>query len=245
MSGHSKWSTIKHKKAKTDQQRGKVFSKVAKEITQAARLGGGDPSMNPRLRLAIQKSKEANMPNDNVTKAIHKGAGGGDGVEMEEAIFEAYAPNGVALLIETMTDNKQRTVPNIKAILTRSGGSMATPGAVSYLFNQKGLIIFEPGASEEAIMEIATEEGAEDIDTLDDGSIEVKTDVVSLIKVKEAFEKADIPFATASLTMIPSTMVSLTGEQAEKLISLIEKLEEDDDVQEVHSNADLPDEITG
>ncbi|MFC1751903.1 YebC/PmpR family DNA-binding transcriptional regulator [Thermoproteota archaeon] len=244
MSGHSKWSTIKHKKAKTDAQRGKIFSKMAREITIASKIGGGDPTANTRLRLAIQKAKEVNMPNDNISRAIQKGAGGGEGAALEEIMFEAYAPNGVALIIETLTDNRNRTIPNVKNPLTRVNGNLATKGAVSYMFDQKGLIIFAPDADEEHIMEIATEAGAEDIDKKDDGCIEVTTAPEDFETVRQAFEDNEQRYEDASITMIPQNLVQLTLEQSEKLTKLIDKLEEDDDVQNVYHNADFPDDFS-
>jgi YebC/PmpR family DNA-binding regulatory protein len=236
MSGHSKWSTIKHKKAKTDAQKGKAFSKVSREITMAAKLGGADVDMNPRLRLALQKAKEANMPNDNVKRAIEKGAGSGDDTQLEEIQFEAYAPNGVGLLINTLTDNRNRTVANVKMILNKSGASLAAKGAVSYQFSQKGFIFFEAGVSEDSVLEVVMDHDVEDIETKDDSSIEVFTSPNELETVRKAFDEKNIIYETAQLTMIPSTTVSLSEEKILKLITLIEKLEDDDDVQEVHAN---------
>jgi len=243
MSGHSKWSTIKHKKAKTDQQRGKVFSKLVREIMIAAKSGDPDPDNNARLRLAVQKAKEANMPNDNIKRAIQKVAAGGEGANLEEITYEAYALYGVALLIEVVTDNKNRTLPNIKNILAKAGGSLATKGAVSYLFEKKGLIVFESGASEDLIMEIATEAGAEDIDINEDGSIEVKTESADFEQIKKVFDEKDLKYAEASLEMIAQNEISLDAEKARKIFNLIEKLEDDDDVQEVFGNYDVSAEV--
>lgn len=236
MSGHSKWSTIKHKKAKTDAQKGKAFSKVSKEIIMAVKLGGADPEMNPRLRLSLQKAKEANMPNENIKRAIIKGAGSGDDSNLEEIVFEAYASDGVGLIITSLTDNRNRTVANVKTILNKGGGSLATKGAVSYQFNHKGFIYFEPGFSEEEILDIALESGAEDVQSKEDGSIEVITEPGDLEQVRRAFDEKKLTYDTASLTMIPSTLVSLSEEKVGKLLTLIEKLEEDDDVQDIYSN---------
>lgn len=236
MSGHNKWSTIKHKKAKTDAQKGKAFSKVSKEIIMAVKLGGSDTEMNPRLRLALQKAKEVNMPNENIKRAIVKGEGSGDDSNLEEIVFEGYASDGVGLIITALTDNRNRTVANVKMILSKGGGSMATKGAVSYQFNQKGFIYFEPGFSEDDIIEIALESGAEDVQSKDDGSIEVITDVTELENVRRAFDEKQLRYETASLTMIPSNWISLSEEKATKLLTLIEKLEDDDDVQDVYSN---------
>jgi YebC/PmpR family DNA-binding regulatory protein len=239
MSGHSKWSTIKHKKAKTDAQKGKAFSKVSREIIMAVKLGGKDPEMNPRLRLALQKAKEVNMPNDNVNRAIIKGAGDDTDSNLEEVTYEAYGPHGVALLIETLTENKNRTVPNIRAILTRNNGSLATTGAVSYLFNKKGLFIFSPNTDENQIIELGLEHGAEDVETKEDKTIELITDPTDFDAVKTAFDSQSIPYEVAQLTMIPSTSVLLPENDAKKVISLIEMLEEDDDIQEVYANLDI------
>lgn len=239
MSGHSKWSTIKHKKAKTDAQKGKIFTKIVREITSASRSGGPLPDANPRLRLAIEKAKEVNMPADNIKRAIQKGAGGEDDQQFEEVSFEAYGPFGVAILIETLTDNRNRTVPNIRSILTKFGGNLAAKGAVSYLFEKRGLIIFEPGSSEETIMDAAITAGAEDVATKEDGSIEVITDPTQYEAVKKAFDEAKLEAATASVTMIPQTIATLTAEQSKTIEALIEKLEDDDDIQAVYSNGEF------
>ncbi len=239
MSGHSKWSTIKHKKAKTDAQRGKIFTKIVREITTAARIGGADLDSNPRLRLAVQKAKEVNMPNDNIKRAIQKGAGAGDGEQFEEITFEGYATDGVALLIDVLTDNRNRTVPNIRSALTKFGGNLAAKGAVSYLFDKKGLILIEPGAVEDTVMTVAMDADAEDVKNHDDGSFEVITAPDHFEVVRQAFETAKIEYVSASITMIPKTVVSVPEDRVEKLIALIEKLEDDDDVQAVYSNADI------
>jgi YebC/PmpR family DNA-binding regulatory protein len=239
MSGHSKWSTIKHKKAKTDAQRGKQFSKVAKEIVMAAKLGGGDPDQNPRLRLALQKAKQVNMPNDIAKRAILKGAGGGDDTQMDEVTYEAFAPHGVAILIEAMTDNRNRTVSNIKSILGKGGANMATQGAVSYLFEKQGLFLFEPGSDADKIIDLATDLGAEDVDLKDDESLEVVTGLSEFETVREGFDTAELVYQSAEITMIPSTTVMLSAEDGEKMVTLLEKIEEDDDVQDVYANFDI------
>ena len=238
MSGHNKWSKIKHKKAKTDVQKGRIFSKIVREVMVAAKTGGADPSANYRLAMAIQKAKEANMPSDNIKRAIQKGAGDAGGADYEEFFLEAYAPNGVALLIKVLTDNRNRTTPNIRTILSKYGGSMASKGAVAYLFDAKGQILFEPGTSEETVMEIATENGADDMNALDDGSIEVYTAPEILFQVQSAFDSKKIPYASASLEMIAKTNVDLTPDQTEKALRLVDKLEEDEDVQDVYANFD-------
>ncbi len=240
MAGHNKWSSIKHKKAKEDNKRGKIFSKIARELMVAAKIGA-DPDMNARLRLCIQKAKEANMPSDNITRAIEKGAGGGEGTVMEENTYEAYGPHGVAFLIDTLTDNKNRTVANVRHILTKANGSLAAQGSVSYLFNQKGLLIFEPGTDEEKLMEIALSANAEDIVTNDDGSIEVQTAPGDFEAVKLAIDTQDLTPASAAIEMIPSTYITLDQEQAESIVKLVDTLEDDDDVQNVYGNFNLPD----
>jgi len=236
MSGHNKWSTIKHKKAKLDAQRGKAFSKVAREIVMAAKLGGADPAMNPRLRLALQKAREANMPSDNIKRAVQKGAGGDDDSQLEEITYEAYGPNGVGMIIKTFTDNKNRTVSNIKAILSKGGATMATPGAVSYLFQTKGQFIFEPGLNEELILQTALDNDAENVETSDDGSIEVTTSAAQFETIKTAFDAQKLEYASASVTELSSTSVLLDEEKATKIMALIDKLEDDDDVQDVYTN---------
>lgn len=236
MSGHNKWSTIKHKKAKLDAQRGKAFTKVAREIVMAAKLGGGDVEMNPRLRLALQKAREVNMPSDNIKRAIQKGVGNEDGSSLEEITYEAYAPNGVGIIIKTLTDNKNRTVSNIKAILSKGGGSMATPGAVSYLFETKGHFIFEPGQNEDLILQTALEADAENVDTLEDGTIEVICSPASFETLKLSFDHQKLNYATGTISELPSTYIPLEDEKAEKVMALIDKLEDDDDVQDVYTN---------
>jgi len=236
MAGHNKWSSIKHKKAKTDAQRGKLFSKVARELTQATRIGGSDPNMNPRLRLAIQKSKEANMPNDNVQRAIQKGAGNSDDDNFEELQFEAYGPAGVGLLIDVLTDNRNRSVANVKMILNKSGASMAKKGAVSYQFALKGLFLFESGQQQDSIMDIAIENEAEDVLVRDDSSTEVLCEPRQFESLKQAFDDNTLSYATATVTKLPSSYVNVDSKTAEQILSIIDKLEDDDDVQEVYSN---------
>ena len=242
MSGHSKWSTIKHKKAKTDAQRGKIFTKIVREISTAARIGGGDIDANPRLRIAVQKAKDVNMPSDNIKRAIQKGTGSGNEDQFEEITFEAYASDGIAMLIETLTDNRNRTVPNIRSLLSKVGGSLATKGAVAYQFSKKGIFIFEPGTPEEQLMDVTLSAGADDIINKEDGSIEVLTTPEYFEAVREACDIATLSYASASLEMVPQTTVSLADDKAEKILKLIEKLEDDDDVQAVYSNAEFSDE---
>lgn len=239
MAGHSKWSTIKHKKAKTDAQRGKQFSKFGREITMAARLGGDDLTQNPRLRLAVQKAKQANMPNDNIQRAIQKGVGGQDGASLEELIFEAYGPHGVAILIHAVTDNRNRTVSSLKAILARSGGNMASKGAVSYLFEKKGLFLFSSGINEEQVIDLATLNGAQDLDVKEDNSIEVVTEWSEFETLKRVFDEHALGYDTAEVTMMASTSVAVAAEDADAVIALLEKIDDDDDVQEVHANFEI------
>jgi len=243
MSGHSKWATIKHKKAKTDASRGKVFTKIIKEITTAARIGGADLNGNPRLRLAVDKAKEANMPNDNIDRAIAKGTGGGEGVIMEDVVYEGYGPGGVAILVEATTDNKQRTVSEIRNILTKGGGNLAASGSVSYLFKKRGSIVFEKvEVEEEALTMAAIDAGAEDM-VSEETTIEVITSPENFETVRQALNKQGFKIANAELTMVPSTTVKVTDEQAHKVLNLVNHLQDQDDVQSVHANFDIPDEI--
>ena len=239
MAGHNKWSQIKHKKAKTDAQKGKVFSKIAREIMVAAKMGGEDVSMNPRLRLALQKAKEANMPNDNVKRAIQKGVGSDDDNQLEELQFEAYGPHGIAILIDTLTDNRNRTITNLKVILNKGGGNLADKGAVSYLFETKGLIYFEKTDQQDKIIDLAIEEGADDIDAKPAGEIEIITPIDQLESLKTCYDNQGFEYETATLTKIPATFVTITAEQFENVAALLEKIEDDDDVQDVYSNLEL------
>ncbi|NDD66683.1 YebC/PmpR family DNA-binding transcriptional regulator [bacterium] len=242
MSGHSKWSTIKHKKAKTDAQRGKIFTKIVREITTAARLGGGDQEMNPRLRLAVIKAKDANMPQDNIKRAIEKGAGNNGDDAYEDVMFEAYGPNGVAILIATLTDNRNRTVPNLRTILGKFGGSLANKGAVSYLFDQKGVFLFDATQySEDQLMEVAISAGADELEQKE-SEIEVTCPLTSFEPLKLAFESAGYHPLSVSLGMVPQTVVTLSQADGERMVALLEKLEEDDDVQEVFANCRFTDE---
>lgn len=241
MAGHNKWSSIKHKKAKTDAQKGKIFSKIAREIMLAAKIGGEDEAMNPRLRLALQKAKEANMPNDNVKRAIQKGAGSGDDTNLEELQFEAYGPHGIAILIDTLTDNRNRTITNLKVVLNKGGGNLADKGAVSYLFETKGLIYFSSSDNQDQIVDLAIEEGAEDIDTKENGDIEIITPLESLEGLKTAYDSQNLIYETATITKIPSTFVQISNEDFEKIDVLLEKIEDDEDVQDVYTNVDVSD----
>jgi YebC/PmpR family DNA-binding regulatory protein len=238
MSGHNKWSTIKHKKGAADAKRGKVFTKIIKEISVAAKLGGGDPAGNPRLRTAIDKAKEENMPKDNIERAIKKGTGGMEGVTYEEITYEGYGPAGVAVLVEVMTDNRNRSVSDVRSIFTKCNGNMGETGCVSWLFDKKGLIVFPKGADLEKLFEVALEAGAEDVS--DEGEqIEVVTDPAAFMDVRAALEKAGFKYDSAEVTMIPQTMVKLEGKQAESMLKMMDRLEDNDDVQNVYANFDI------
>jgi YebC/PmpR family DNA-binding regulatory protein len=245
VSGHSKWASIKHKKANTDAKRGKVFTKIVKEISIAARLGGGDPGGNPRLRTVIEKAKEVNMPHDNIKKAIMKGTGELPGVTYEELVYEGYGPAGVAIMVEVMTDNKNRTVPEIRHLMAKNGGSLGETGCVSWLFDKKGyILVSKSAASEDAVMSVALEAGAEDMKN-DPGeeNYEIVTSPEDLIAVKDAIEKSKMPVESAEVTMLPKNYVVLDAKAAEQMIRLMEALEDHDDVQNVYANFDIPDEI--
>jgi YebC/PmpR family DNA-binding regulatory protein len=243
MSGHSKWSSIKHKKAATDAKRGKIFTKLIKEITVAARSGGGDDSANPRLRAAIQAAKSENMPKDNIERAIKKGTGELEGVHYEETIYEGYGPGGAAVLVESLTDNKNRTVAEIRSIFGKNGGSLGENGCVAWMFKKKGYIAIESKSiEEEKLMEIALDAGAEDIRE-DNGNFEVITAPADLEAVKEAIGKASIPYTEAEVTMLPKNTTNLAGKEAEQMMRLMELLDDCDDVQKVYTNADIPEEV--
>jgi YebC/PmpR family DNA-binding regulatory protein len=243
MSGHSKWHSIKHKKAAVDAKRGKAFSRVIKEITVAARLGGGDPTANSRLRTAIQNAKSINMPQDNITRAIKKGTGELPGVNYEEVTYEGYGPGGVAIMLEVLTDNKNRTVADIRHIFSKHNGNLGETGCVAWMFNKKGLIILpSEGVNEDRLMEIALEAGAEDINQEGD-TYEVTTDPDSMETVKEAIEKAGMSISEASVTMIPQSTVKLDKKHATQMLKMMDTLEDHDDVQNVYANFDIDEEI--
>ena len=243
MSGHSKWSSIKHKKAATDAKRGKIFTKLIKEITVAARLGGGDIDANPRLRTAVQAAKNENMPKDNIERAIKKGTGELEGVNYEESIYEGYGPGGAAVLVESLTDNKNRTVADIRSIFGKNGGNLGENGCVAWMFDKKGYIAVESkSVDEDVLMEAALEAGAEDIKE-DNSNYEVITAPGDFEAVKDAIDKASIAYIDAEITMLPQTTANLAGKEAEQMVRLMEMLEDCDDVQKVYTNADIPDEI--
>ncbi len=241
MAGHSKWAQIKHKKAHTDAKKGKTFTKLVKEISVAARLGGGDPDGNPRLRTAIEKAKEVNMPSENIKRAIMKGTGELPGVTYEELMYEGYGPGGVAILIEVMTDNKNRTLPEIRHILSKNGGSLGETGCVAWNFEKKGYILVEKKKTDEdTLMSIVLDAGAEDMkNDPQEEQFEVITAPEVMGNVKEAIEKVSIPISMAEVTMLPKTYVKLEGPQGEQMLRLIDALEDHDDVQNVYSNFDI------
>ena len=242
MSGHSKWATTKHKKAAVDAKKGKVFSKISKELMIAARIGGGDPAGNRRLRLVIEKAKEANMPSDNIKRAIQKGTGELPGVTYEESVYEGYGPGGVAILIDIMTDNKNRTVAELRHILTRYGGKSGESGSVSWIFHKKGYILVDKKkADEETVMSLALEAGAEDIRSSEEENYEIITDPHDFDKVKN-FLEGKIDLIHAEITMLPQSYVKLEGKDAEHMARLMEALDDHDDVQNVYANFDIPDE---
>jgi len=239
MSGHSKWHTIKHKKGAADAKRGKVFTRLIKELTVAARGGGGDPDMNPRLRTIIAEAKSNNMPADNIKRAIQRGTGELPGVTYEEVTFEGYGPGGVAILIEAMTDNKNRTLPEIRTIFSKHGGNLGESGSVKFLFQKRGYIAIEKDkASEDAVMEAAIEAGADDV-SFTDQHHEVQTSPEMLPEVKAKLEEKGLPLAIAEISMIPTTEVALDQRKADQTMKLMEALEDHDDVQNVWANFDI------
>lgn len=243
MAGHSKWANIQHRKKAQDSKRGKVFTRLIREITIASRMGGADPESNPRLRLAVDKALGANMPKDTIERAIKRGAGELEGVEYEEIRYEGYGPGGVAVMVDCMTDNRNRTVAEIRHAFSKCGGNLGTTGSVAFQFNQRGVLSYPPGSSEDRIMEAAVEAGAEDIVTNDDGSIEVLTEPGEFQRVQQAMVAAGFEPADAEVTMRPSVSMPLTVDDAQKMLKLLDMLEELDDTQNVYSNADFPDEV--
>ena len=245
MAGHSKWHNIRHKKAKMDAKRGQIFTKLLREITVAAKQGGGDPEFNPRLRIAIEKAKKANMPIENIERAIKRGTGELEGVTYEEVTYEGYGPEGVAVIVECLTDNRNRTTSEVRHIFTKHGGNLGSSGCVSFLFEEKG-VIYVPKSKydEETIFEKAIEAGAEDVITDDEEFYEIRTEPKELYSVKENLEKEGVEIEKAELTKIPTTTVEVKDkEKAEKLLKLLDALEDSDDVQKVYSNFEIPEEI--
>lgn len=243
MAGHSKWANIKHRKARQDAKRAKVWTKVIREVTVAARIGGGNVEDNPRLRAAVDNALSVNMPRDTIDRAVKRGAGGEDGAEVEELTYEGYGPNGVAILVEAMTDNRNRTVAEVRHAFTKYGGNLGTDGSVAYLFSKQGLLSFSADTNEETILEIALEAGAEDVDSDESGITTVFTSFESFGVVVDAFRGLDIAPEYAEVTMIPSTTNACDEDSAEKVLRLIDALEDLDDVQNVYSNGDLPESV--
>jgi YebC/PmpR family DNA-binding regulatory protein len=243
MSGHSKWATTKHKKAATDAKRGKIFTKIGKEITVAAKLGGGDIDGNPRLRTAVAKAKGVSMPAENIKRAIQKGTGELPGVTYEEVTYEGYGPGGVAVIAEVMTDNRNRTVSEVRNIFSKAGGNMGEAGCVSWMFHKKGyLVVSRAKADEDKLMTLALDAGAEDMQVEDDNFV-ITTAPGDYEKVKKSLEDAGTPLEAAELTMIPQTYVKLDGKEAQQMLRLVETLEDNDDVQNVYANFDIPEEL--
>ncbi len=243
MSGHSKWSSIKHKKGAADAKRGKVFSKLIKEITVAARLGGGDPDGNPRLRTAISAAKAENMPKDNIERAIKKGTGELEGVSYEEASYEGYGPGGVAVLVDCLTDNKNRAVADVKHLFERNGGTLGEPGCVAWMFEQRGLIVFDRDKiDEEQLLELALEAGADDVEE-EETEFNVTTDPSDFESVKKSFDDAGLSYTFSEVTMIPKNTVKVEGKKAQQMVNLMQALEDNDDVSNVYANFDISDEV--
>jgi YebC/PmpR family DNA-binding regulatory protein len=242
MSGHSKWATIKHKKAATDAKRGNLFTKLIKEITVAAR-NGGNPDTNPRLRVAIERAKESSMPADNIDRAIKKGTGELEGVNYEDITLEGYGTNGVAIYVEGVTDNKNRTTSEVRTIFSKNGGNMAGAGSVAWMFEKKGYIVISKSSiDEDKLMGIVLDAGAEDIIT-EDENYAVKTSVPDFFKVKKVLEDNKVKIETAEVTLLPKSTVKVTGEDARKILNLVSAIEEHEDVQNVYANFDIPDEL--
>lgn len=245
MAGHSKWANIQHRKGAQDAKRGKLFTKLIREITVSARMGGGDPASNPRLRAAIDKALAGNMTKDTIERAIKRGSGAMEGENYEEIRYEGYGPGGLAVMVDCLTDNRNRTVAEVRHAFTKSGGNLGTDGSVAYLFEKKGVISYAPGIDEEAIMEAALDAGADDIVTNDDGSIDIMTSPEEFMSVKDAMAAAGFEPLEADINMEPSTTVTLDLEGAQKMLRMIDMLEDLDDVQKVYSNGDVPDDVMG
>jgi DNA-binding regulatory protein, YebC/PmpR family len=243
MSGHSKWHNIRLRKGKQDAERSKSFTKLTKEIIVAAKNGGGNPDANIRLRTAIEAARKASMPNDNIKRAIQRGTGELEGVSYEELTYEGYGPGGVAIMVNCLTDNKNRTVPDVRSIFSKNGGRMGESGSVSYLFNPVGLIQIEPGVTtEDTLMEVVLDAGAEDVQPTDDGGFEVTTSFEGFTAVRDALDAAKIAYSSAETTMVPTTTVSVEGKEAAQVLRLIDTLEEHDDVQNVYANVEISEE---
>ncbi len=243
MAGHSKWANIQHRKGAQDKKRGKLFTKLIREITVAAKMGDPDPASNPRLRLAVDKAKAQSMPKDNIERAIKRGSGQMDGNDFEEILYEGYGPGGTAVMVECLTDNRNRTVAEVRHAFTRFGGNLGADGSVSYLFNKVGLVAFPTGADEDRIMEVALEAGAEDVVTADDGSVEVLSSPADFEAVRDALQAAGLEPELAEITMRASVAANLDESAAASMIKMLEMLEDLDDVQNVYSNAEISEEI--
>lgn len=243
MAGHSKWANTKHRKAAQDAKRGKIFTKIIRELVTASRIGGPDPASNPRLRAAVDKALANNMTRDTLNRAIARGAGNDENDNMESIVYEGYGPGGTAVMVECLTDNRKRTVSDVRHAFTKTGGNLGTDGSVAYLFTRKGIISYAPGLDEDAVMDAALEAGAEDVETFDDGAIDVYTAWEILGDVKDAMDAAGFNAESAEVSMIPSTKADLDAETAPKLMRLIDMLEDSDDVQEVYHNGDISDEV--
>src|SRR5688572_13723461 len=239
MAGHSKWANIQHRKGRQDAKRGKIFTRLIKEITVSARMGGGDPNANPRLRLAVDKATEHNMPKDNIERAIKRGTGALEGVNYEEVRYEGYGVGGAAVLVDCLTDNRTRTVAEVRHAFTKHGGNLGGEGSVAFLFKHCGQLLFAPGTNEDRLMEAALEAGAEDVVTHEDGSLEVLTAPYDFPQVKKAIDKAGLKPELAEVTMKPSTEIEMTGDDAQRMQKLLDALESLDDVQDVHTTAVL------
>jgi YebC/PmpR family DNA-binding regulatory protein len=237
MAGHSKWANIQHRKGRQDAKRGKIFTRLIKEITVAAKMGGGDPNMNPRLRLAVDKAYENNMPKDNIERAIKRGSGGLDGANYEQIRYEGYGPAGAAIIVDTLTDNRIRTVAEVRHAFTKHGGNMGAENSVAFLFKHVGQLLYAPGTNEDKLMEAALEAGAEDVIAHDDGSLEVLTGPYDFAKVKSALEKAGFKAELAEVTMKAANETELSGEEAARMQKIIDTLESLDDVQDVYTSA--------
>ena len=237
MAGHSKWANIKHKKARADASRGKAWTRIIKELQVAAKVGGGDVGANPRLRLAIDKAKAANMPNDNINRAVARGVGADDGENYEELRYEGYGIGGAAIIIDCMTDNRSRTVAEVRHALSKHGGNLGTDGSVAFMFQHCGQFVFSPEVSEDAVMNVALEAGAQDVITDDEGMIEVLCDPVEFEQIKAAFDAANLVYEEADITMRAENDIELTGDDAVKMQKILDMLEDCDDVQQVYTNA--------
>ncbi len=243
MAGHSKWANIKHRKAAQDSKRGKIFTKLIRELTVSAREGGSDADSNPRLRAAIDKALSNNMTRDTIERAVKRGAGELDGDNLETVIYEGYGPGGTAVMVETMTYNRNRTVSSVRSAFTKSGGNLGTDGSVAYLFNKQGIISYDDGVDEDALMEAALEAGADDVEMNDDGSFDVITSPSEFGAVKDALDGTGFTAVNAEVTQVPSTKSELDLDTAKKFMRLIDTLEDDDDVQEVYHNGDISDDV--